>query len=397
MSPKALIIGGGMITHDQILPSLLHLERTGRIGGIEVCATRKSTVDALARASFLRDAFPGQDFARYPTADGVHPDLYRERIAALDPNSIVIVATPDPLHYEMVMAAIRAGHHVICVKPLVLKQRESSEIEAAARENGLFVGVEYHKRFDDRSLMARRAYRDGLFGDFRLGSACLLEKWYYRESNFQNWFTRENSDAFTYIGCHYVDLVAFITGLRPEAVSVFGIPDRFPNGNDGYLWTDARVIWNNGACLNVQNALGFPDAAPGSNTQGLTMYCSGGNGALLRHSDQYRGLQYSYSRKAESPGSTQYAEPSPDYFQYVEWSGPGLKPVGYGYRSIEALVEACIRVAAETDINRRRGILCEIDQQGLIATPANSRYNEAVIEGARKSIARSGELVRLDY
>ena len=77
-------------------------------------------------------------------------------------------------------------------------------------------------------------------------------------SNFQNWFTRENSDAFTYIGCHYVDLVAFITGLRPAAVSVFGIRDRFPNGNEGYLWTDARVIWNNGACLNVQNALGFP-------------------------------------------------------------------------------------------------------------------------------------------
>src|SRR5438309_1315763 len=111
MSPKALVIGGGMITHDQILPSLLHLERTGAIGAIEVCATRKTTVDTLARASFLRDAFPGQGFARYPTTDGGHPDLYRERIGALDPNSIVIVATPDPLHFEMVMAALPAGHH----------------------------------------------------------------------------------------------------------------------------------------------------------------------------------------------------------------------------------------------------------------------------------------------
>ena len=77
------------------------------------------------------------------------------------------------------------------------------------------VGVEYHKRFDDRSLMARRKYRAGLFGEFRLGTACLMEKWYYRHSNFQNWCTTENSDAFTYIGCHYVDLVHFITGLLP--------------------------------------------------------------------------------------------------------------------------------------------------------------------------------------
>ncbi|HVW83694.1 MAG TPA: Gfo/Idh/MocA family oxidoreductase [Bryobacteraceae bacterium] len=364
---KVLVIGGGMITHDQILPSLLHLERTGRVDGIEVCSRRQSTIDALAQADFLREAFPCQSFSSF-AGD------YRERIAALPPRSIVVVATPDPLHYEMVMAALEAGQHVICVKPLVLKLAEAREIEHYARERGLFVGVEYHKRFDDRSLMARKRYREGLFGEFRLGTACLLEKWYYRESNFQNWFTRENSDAFTYIGCHYVDLVAFITGLMPVAVSVFGIPDRFPNGKEGYLWTDARVIWSNGACLNVQNALGFPNAAPGTNTQSLTLYCSGGgNGALISHSDQYRGLKYSYT-------NGQYAEPSPDYFQYVEWSGPGLKPVGYGYRSIEALVEACASGAVDHD---------------LIATPANSCYNEAVIEAARESLARNGETIQV--
>ena len=70
---------------------------------------------------------------------------------------------------------------------------------------------------------------------------------------------------FTYIGCHYVDLVAFITGLRPISVSVYGIRDQYPNGREGYLWTDARVIWENGASLSVVNALGYPDSAPGGN------------------------------------------------------------------------------------------------------------------------------------
>jgi predicted dehydrogenase len=277
----------------------------------------------------------------------------------------------------------------------VLKYRETLEIEREAHSRGLVVGIEYHKRFDDRSLMARRKYGAGLFGEFKLGSAWLLEKSYYRHSNFQNWMTIGNSDAFTYIGCHYVDLVHFITGLLPVGVSVYGIPDQFPNGKEGFLWTDARVIWNNGACLSVQNALGFPDNAPGTNTQGLVMYCKGEtDGALISHSDQYRGLKYSYTRTSGDPGATIYAEPSPDYFQYVDLGGPGLTPVGYGYRSVEYIIQNCIRVESETrNLIDRQRILKEIDAAGIMATPGNSSYNELVIEAARESILNGGKVV----
>jgi D-galacturonate reductase len=318
-------------------------------------------------------------------------------IDRLPPHSVVVIAVPDPLHYEITMHALRRDQHVCVVKPLVLTVRESREIEREARERGLVVGIEYHKRFDDRSLMARQRYRAGLFGEFKLGTACLLEKWYYRHSNFQQWFTTEASDAFTYIGCHYVDLVQFITGLQPAAVSVYGIKDRFPNGNEGYLWTDARVIWENGACLNVQNALGFPDEAPGSNTQGLTMYCSTGEkGALIRHSDQYRGLEYCHTRRPGGDGTTLYAEPSPDYFQYVDLGGPGKVPVGYGVRSVEHIVRQCLRVAEEPGLARRQAMLRELDEAGVMATPANSRHNEAVIEAARRSILSGGAQVEVE-
>jgi len=385
-TPEVAVIGGGMIVHDQILPSLYHLQRQRRIGGITVCASTHDTVRNLAEAELLRRGFPGQSFRMFPAlaANGRQPDLFREVIERMPPRQIVVVAVPDQLHYDVIREALRRDQHVCAVKPLVLEHRQAVEIAQEARRRGLFVGVEYHKRFDDRSRMARRAYREGRFGEFRLGTACLLEKWYYRHSNFQNWMTAENSDAFTYIGCHYVDLVHFITGLLPVAVSVYGILDRFPNGREGYLWTDARVVWNNGACLNVQNALGFPDAAPGSNTQGLTMYSSGGDqGAWLVHSDQYRGLQYCYTNPAA------YAEPSPDYFQYVDTGGPGLVPVGYGYRSIEAIITAAMQVeAGEVSLD-------EIDRTGILATPANSSYNEQVIEAARASIRERGRLVEI--
>jgi D-galacturonate reductase len=386
------VIGGGMITHDQLLPSLYQLQREGTIGEIAVCGQRHSTLKTLFDSPQLAEAFPGYSFTPYPpasTEDGVQPELYREVIAKLAPGNIVVIALPDHVHFRVIMCALRANQHVITVKPMVLSLNESLEIEREATERGLVVGIEYHKRFDDRSLLARRRYREGMFGNFRLGTAALFEKWYYRHSNFQNWCTTDRSDAFTYIGCHYVDLVHFITGLLPTSVSLVGIREKYPNGNEGYLWTDARVRWENGAILNVQNGLGFPDEAPGTNTQGIRMYFSGeSGGAYLQHDDQYRGLRYGV--KPTGPGATQFAEPSPDYMQYVDLGGGCLTPVGYGVRAVRYLVAQCLRAAAIHDVEERRELLATLDAEGVMATPANSRYNESVIEAARLSLANDG-------
>jgi len=407
--PQVTVIGGGMITNDQLLPSLYQMQRLGVIAEIAVVALNARPLKGLAESETFARAFPGQSFRAYPEIAGdldkPYPDLFREVIAAMPRRNVVMVAVPDQLHFDVIMTALEHDQHVCTVKPLVLKAAEALEIEREAFARGLVVGIEYHKRFDDRSLLARRRYREGRFGEFRLGTACLLEKWYYRHSNFQNWCTAENSDAFTYIGCHYVDLVHFITGLLPVAVSVYGVRDRYPNGNEGFLWTDARVLWNNGACLNVQNALGFPDEAPGSNTQSITLYCAGkDNGALISHSDQYRGLKYSYTERDGSPGSTMYAEPSTDYFQYVDLGGPGLVPVGYGYRSVEYIVKRAIQVEAETEglpeseaLARRQSLLRRFDEAGVMATPSNSRYNELVIEAGRLSILNGGREAVIEY
>ena len=188
---QTTILGGGMIAHDQILPSFYQLLRLGLVEQIVVCARHAATLDALAASEPIQRAFPGRSFV--PSLDP-----YRETIARMPPRNLVVVGLPDQLHFDAVMAALQADQHVIAVKPLVLKASEAETIRHEALRRGLFVGIEYHKRFDDRSLIARRKYRAGDFGEFRLGTACLMEKWYYRHSNFQNWCTIENSDAFTY-------------------------------------------------------------------------------------------------------------------------------------------------------------------------------------------------------
>lgn len=402
---QTAVIGGGMIVQTQILPALYQLQRLGLVGDITVCARHGRTLQRLVADETLKAAFPGHGFTPMPGLDGVADpdrpvaDVHRQVLAALPPRNLVVMALPDHLHFEVVMAALEADQHVLAVKPLVLSHADAVRIETTARARGLFVGVEYHKRFDDRALMARQHYRKGELGEFRLGQALLIEPWYYRDSNFQNWCTCENSDMFTYVGCHYVDQVHFITGLLPVEVSVYGIVDRYPNGNEGYLWTDARVLWDNGASLNVINAIGYPNAAAGGNMQGLRMFCKGAEDAcLLFHDDQFRGVKYSFERQTLEPGAPAYREPSPDYFKLLYRGGDGLEPVGYGYRSVEALVRAARRVeAAGASPAARRAVLEVIDREGIIATPRNSAFNELVIEAGRLSIGNGGRPVAISY
>ena len=311
---------------------------------------------------------------------------------------MVVVAVPDHLHDATIRVALEHNQHVLTVKPLVQQYAQAVEIERLACDRGLFVGVEYHKRFDRRALEARRQYGRGRFGEFRCGEAKLVEPYYYRRSNFQNWFTKENSDPFTYVGCHYVDLVYFITGLRPVEVAVRGVEGRFPNGNAGYMWTIGRVVWENGAVLGVLNGLGYPDEGPGTNDQGLCMFCEGGDcGAVIRHDDQYRGVSHGY---VDRRAGAAFRFVSPDYFRLVPWEGDGLRPVGYGYDSIEASVLAAARVNAagaglgdSEALRKRQELLAEIDRRGIIATPGNSAINELVTEAARQSIAADGRAV----
>ena len=408
VSLDVTIVGGGMITNDLLLPSLYHLQRTGLIRNIDICALNTPPLKELKESREFQEAFPGQDFRPHPALsegpDKLFPELYKEVVAAMTPGNMVVVAVPDNLHHGVVQHALQHDQNVLCVKPLVLKYAQAVEIEKLAAEKGRFVGVEYHKRCDRRSLVARRAYALGQFGAFIMGEAKLIEPYYYRFSNFQNWFTCDRTDPFTYIGCHYVDLVYFITGLKPVEVSVQGVKGKFPNGNEAFMWSHGRVTWENGALLSVTNGLGYPDDAAGSNDQGLVMFCEGkGRSGLLFHDDHYRGVAYSYL-EAIGPGGSRYNYVSPDFYRVVPWEGPGYKPVGYGYESVAGITKTIHRMESETAgmapkaaLEARRQIIRKVDAQGLIATPANSSINELVVEAARTSILQNAARVRIFY
>ena len=99
------IVGGGMITNDLLLPSIYHLQRTGIVGGINVCALNTPPLKALKENVQIKEAFPGQDFTAYPSLEGKsksnYPNLYKEVLAKMKPRQVVVVAMPDNLHYQV--------------------------------------------------------------------------------------------------------------------------------------------------------------------------------------------------------------------------------------------------------------------------------------------------------
>ena len=402
------IVGGGMITNDLLLPSIYHLQRTGAVRKIAVVALDSPPLRALKENPDFAQAFPGQSFDAYPAVteslENKFPELFKEAIAAMPPRQAVVVAMPDQLHYMVVKEALRQNQHVLCVKPLVLEYSQAVEIEKEALEKGLFIGIEYHKRFDRRSLMARRDYALGNFGEFKIGEAKMIEPYFYRSSNFQNWFTCDRTDPFVYVGCHYVDLVQFITGLKPASVSVSGIKGTFPNGNEGYMWANGRVIFENGAILSVTDGLGYPDQGAGSNEQCLTMFCEGdGKSGMIAHDDQFRGVEHSYLDGIGCAGSV-FNYVNPDFYRLVPWEGPGYKPVGYGYDSVAATLlsiqgieQATAGLEEREGLSRRQDMIRDADEKGIIATPANSSANELVTEAARLSILNDGRMARIVY
>ena len=397
------IIGSGMIVHDLILPVAYNLQREGRVGKINIVDMRTAPLCALRDDAYLQGAFPGQSFNAFPGFDGEDSsdtDYYRKVLAQQDAYNLVIIALPDQLHYAVLKGVLDAKQHVLCVKPLVLKYEQSLEIEELAYENGCFVGVEYHKRFDRRSLLAKKHYQQGDMGEFAMGEAKMIEPYFYRYSNFQNWFTCENTDPFVYVGCHYVDLVYFITGLKPVQVSVSGKKGKFPNGKEGYMWANGRVIFENGAILSVSDGLGYPDDGGGSNDQCLNMYFEGDECAgVLQHNDQFRGVEYSFAANQEK--RFQYV--NPDFFKLVPFEGEGLKPVGYGTDSVAAtlnmgcMIEAEVAESNDDATSIRRRFIEEANDKGLIATPKNSSINELVQEAARLSILNDGAMAVIEY
>jgi predicted dehydrogenase len=373
---NVLVVGGGMISAEVILPTVFQARRIGLVGGVGVASRRAQTVLDLRRL------FPAEEFAGWPAdkdAQASHPDCYKEAIKKLKHPGCVIVATPDHLHTPVILDALATGLDVIVQKPLCLKVAEAHEIAAAAAKANCYVYTDYHKRHDKAVRAAKYKYSTGELGEALCGHAWIEERREMPLKVFGRW--ADQSSSFEYIGCHYVDAFHFITGLKPRRVAAFRQHKLLKRlGHAAWDAVQAVVEWENDAVFYVQTSWVLPDSNPNLTNQGFQLTCTQGE---YRADNADRNSNF----VTQSGGVQRF---NPHFFKpYNDWDEPAKTEwVGYGGDSIlqplQDIQRLCGVSAAE-----RRWLIAQFEktrplpQQALIATAVNEAVRLSVTRGSR--------------
>ncbi len=131
---------------------------------------------------------------------------------------LVIVNTPNALHYEMARKALEAGKHVVVEKPLTPTKKEADQLIALAKEQEKVLTVFQNRRWDSDFLTVQSVITEGL-----LGRLVEYEAHYDRYVNFvtQNTWKEEQGVAagiLYNLGSHMIDQALVLFGL-PEAIT----------------------------------------------------------------------------------------------------------------------------------------------------------------------------------
>jgi predicted dehydrogenase len=127
---------------------------------------------------------------------------------------LVDIATPNYMHAPVAMAAIKAGKHVSCEKPIAATLAEAREMAKAARKAGLKSFVWYNYRRVPAVALAHRLVRMGKIGEIRRVRASYLQDWAGPEVPMTWRFDKKRSGSGAHgdLNAHVVDMMRFVTG-----------------------------------------------------------------------------------------------------------------------------------------------------------------------------------------
>jgi len=144
-----------------------------------------------------------------------------DAVLARDDIDLVDIATPNDSHLGLAMAALRAGVHVLCEKPLALDLRQARTLAREAAKRRAKVGLWHNYRRCPAASLAQRMIRRGDLGAVRQVRAVYLQDWLSDPVAPASWRTDKRvcgSGAHGDLNAHLVDMTMFLTGLRFEEV-----------------------------------------------------------------------------------------------------------------------------------------------------------------------------------
>jgi predicted dehydrogenase len=187
--------------------TLVHVPAFRAVEGYEpvaLCSRRQESVTEAGARTGIDDV--STDWASFVA----RPDL-----------DVVVVTTPSVLHHEITMAALEAGKHVLCEKPLSVTAQEGIEMADAAEARGLVNAVCYEIRWSREREPVWNLVQEGAIGEpYFVRVHQTRSMWHPTNEHRGDWFYRRDAGGgwVNHMSTHDLDFISALFG-RPQAVS----------------------------------------------------------------------------------------------------------------------------------------------------------------------------------
>ncbi len=288
-------------------------------------------------------------------------------LVARDDIDLIDICTPGSTHVEIAVAALRAGKHVLCEKPLANTVEEAEQMADAAAEasaRGVYAMVGFTYRRTPALSLARQLVTDGRLGTIRHVRAQYLQDWLVDPDTPLSWRldkAQAGSGALGDIGAHLVDAAHFLTGSTISSVS--GVLQTFVDtrpvaGEHGTLGgsgsADAErgpVTVDDAAAFTARfdnGALGVFEATrfATGRKNAMRLEVSGSDGAIAFDFEEMNLLQfYDATEPAETAGFRRIVVTEPTHPYAGAWWPPG-HGLGYEHGFTHQVVDLVRAIAA---------------------------------------------------
>ena len=221
---------------------------------------------------------------------------------------VVVVAVPSHLHAEYAIAALRAGKHVVCEKPMATGVRDAELMTAAAAETGRLLTVFQNYRYRGDVIKVREVTASGVLG--RIVLVRIVNHGFSRRWDWQT-LQRYGGGSMNNTGPHLIDMGLLLFGAAEPEVTCVRDRVRTLGDADDHVLILLRAAGAPTVQIEITAACAYPQE------QWLVMGTEGGM------SGSGSALRWRYVKPGSLPERTLSTEPTPDRSYNrdpVEWA-----------------------------------------------------------------------------
>mmetsp|Transcript_31519 Transcript_31519/g.75300 ORF Transcript_31519/g.75300 Transcript_31519/m.75300 type:complete len:432 (+) Transcript_31519:102-1397(+) len=357
--------------------TMFDLRRRGKVGRVGMCGVNGKKFPGIRNhmQRNIGDVYEDMDLTcdTYPADDSVDPKAYLNAVKTYKPGDLAIIFTPDDTHYDIALACINQGMHVMVTKPIVQTLEHHNSLIKAAKEKNVLVTMEVHKRWDPFYADARDRARSQL-GNFQYMYAYMSQPKHQLDT-FKAW-AGKSSDISYYLNSHHIDFSEWTLEGIARPVRVTGTSSSGVAHSKGMKTEDSitlTVQWENLNDKTLGCAVYTSSwVAPKSDVHSQQRFFLMGTNGEINVDQAHRGMTVACDGKP-------FGSVNPLFMKYTPTNGKFSGQASYGVKSFECFVDACRQINAGAKT-------ADAFDDGSLATVGTTCQGTAILEAGRRSL-----------